>query len=42
MAEHEEPRPDPSVVVPGPLDEEPSTTGVVADDDAAAVDDDQD
>lgn len=33
--------PDPSIVTPGPIEEEPSTTGVVADDDAAEVDDDQ-
>ena len=31
--------PDPSPVAPGPIEEEPSTTGVVADDDAAEVDD---
>ena len=40
MPEHETEQPDPSVVAPGPADEEPSTTGVVADDDAAEVDDD--
>ena len=40
MAEDQE-APDPSVVAPGPIDEEPSTTGVVADDDAAEVDDDE-
>lgn len=33
--------PDPSVVTPAPADEEPSTTGVVADDEAAEVDDDE-
>jgi hypothetical protein len=32
--------PDPCPVVPGPIEEEPSTTGVVADDDDAEVDDD--
>lgn len=32
--------PDPSPVVPGPLEEEPSTTGVVADDEAAEADED--
>jgi hypothetical protein len=32
--------PDPSVVAPGPIDEEPSTTGVVADDEAAEVEED--
>ena len=33
--------PDPSVVGPGQIEEEPSTTGVIADDDAAEVDDDE-
>jgi hypothetical protein len=33
--------PDPSVVAPAPIEEEPSTTGVVADDEAAEVDDDE-
>ena len=36
----QQPDPDPSVVAPGPADEEPSTTGVVADDEAAEVDED--
>lgn len=31
--------PDPSPVEPAPYTEEPSTTGVVADDEAAEVDD---
>jgi hypothetical protein len=39
MTEDQE-TPDPSVVAPGPIDEEPSTTGVVADDEAAEVEED--
>ncbi|MFP5321958.1 MAG: hypothetical protein ACLGIC_08935 [Acidimicrobiia bacterium] len=39
MADHDEEMPDPSPVAPAPADEQPSTTGVVADDEAAEVDD---
>lgn len=39
MADENE-MPDPSVVTPRSYEEEPSITGVVADDDAAEVDDD--
>ena len=42
MAQEDEQEPDPSVVPPGPIDEEPSTTGVVADDEAAEVAHDED
>ena len=35
MTQEEDQEPDPSIVPPGPIDEEPSTTGLVADDDAA-------
>ena len=41
MTDHDEQTPDPSPVAPGPYEEEPSTTGVVADDEAAEVDDDE-
>ena len=41
MTEHDEQMPDPSPVAPGPADEEPSTTGLVADDEAAEVTDDE-
>lgn len=40
MPEQDDQMPDPTPVVPGPIEEEPSTTGVVADDEAAEVDDD--
>jgi len=39
MSEQDQDMPDPSPVEPGPYTEEPSTTGVVADDEAAEVDD---
>jgi hypothetical protein len=38
MPHEDEQEPDPSIVLPGPIDEEPSSTGLVADDEAAEVD----
>lgn len=40
VSEQDDQLPDPTPVVPGPIEEEPSTTGVVADDEAAEVDED--
>ena len=39
MSGTDAPEPDPSIVPPGPIEEEPSSTGLVADDEAAEVDD---
>lgn len=41
MTHEDDQEPDPSIVPPGPIDEEPSSTGLVADDEAAEVDDDE-
>lgn len=39
MTDEEPQEPDPSIVPPAPIEVEPSSTGLVADDEAAEVDD---
>ena len=40
MPNEDEDAPDPTIVPPGPIDEEPSSTGLLADDEAAEADGD--